>query len=120
MECMGQKEFFLAGVRETAEQAVSAARRIIDLIEADRKRVEGLGRPAASVLRVHHYAQTHPILSIATTAEDAGITFPTAGAAIDHMQQLGILWETTGKQRGRLFAYGGYLDILNEGTEPLR
>jgi Fic family protein len=109
-------EFFLTGVKETASQAVNAARRIIELLDADRKRIEGLGRPTASVLRVHQYAQTHPILSIATTADDVGITFPTVAGAIDHMQQIGILREVTGKQRGRLFAYGRYLDILNEGT----
>jgi hypothetical protein len=41
-------------------------------------------------------------------------------SAIDHLQRLGILHEITGRPRRRLFAYGGYMDILNEGTEPLR
>ena len=113
-------EFFLTGVRETSDQALNAARRIIALLEADRKKIEALGRPAASVLRVYQYAQTHPILSIASTAEKIGITFPTVAVAVERMQQLGIMREITGKQRHRLFAYGGYLDILNEGTEPLR
>lgn len=113
-------DFFLRGVKETSDQAVNAARRIIALLEADRKKIEGLGRPAASVLRVHQYAQTHPIVSIAHAVEEVGITFPTVAGAIEHMQQLGILREITGKQRGRLFAYGGYLDILSEGTEPIR
>ena len=112
-------EFFLTGVKETSDQAVQAARRIIALLDADRKKIEGLGRPAASVLRVHQYAQTHPILSIAPTAEQIGSTFPTVASAIEYMQQLGILREITGRQRHRLFAYRGYLDILNEGTEPL-
>ena len=114
----GWLEFFLRGVKETSDQAVNAARRIIDLLDADRKKIEQLGRPSASVLRVHQYAQTHPILSIASAAKDLGITFPTAAGAIDRMQRLGILREVTGRQRGRLFAYGGYLDILSEGTEP--
>lgn len=113
-------EFFLTGVKETSDQAVNAARRIIGLLEADRKKIEGLGRPAASVLRVHQYAQTHPIISIASAAEKIGITFPTVAGAVDHLQQLGIMREITGKQRHRLFVYGAYLDILNEGTEPLR
>jgi Fic family protein len=90
------------------------------LLDADRKKIEALGRPAASVLRVFHYAQTHPILSIVQTAGKTGSTFPTVAAAIDHMQRLGILHEITGRQRHRLFAYRGYMDILNEGTEPLR
>jgi Fic family protein len=113
-------EFFLTGVKETADQAVIAARRIVALLEADWQKIEGLGRPAASILRVHQYAQTHPILSIASTAENIGITFPTVAGAVDHMQRLGIMREITGRQRPRLFAYGAYLDILNEGTEPLR
>jgi hypothetical protein len=36
------------------------------------------------------------------------------------MQQLGILRETTGRQRDRLFVYEAYLAILSEGTEPIR
>jgi len=113
-------EFFLRGVKETSDQAVKAARSVLDLMEEDRKKIEGVGRPAASVLRVHQYAQTHPILSIANAAAEIGLSFPTVAGAIDLMRQVGIMREITGKQRGRLFAYGGYLDILNEGTEPLR
>ena len=36
------------------------------------------------------------------------------------MIDLGVLEETTGRERHRLFVYRRYLDILNEGTEPLR
>ena len=49
-------EFFLTGVNETSEQAIVSARRLIALLDADRKKIEALGRPAASVLRVFHYA----------------------------------------------------------------
>ncbi len=36
------------------------------------------------------------------------------------MIDLGILEEITGRERHRLFVYLRHLDILNEGTEPLR
>jgi Fic family protein len=88
-------------------------------MEGDRRRIQGLGRVGASVLRVHRYAQTHPIFSIATAAEEIGISFPTVAAAADQMGRLGVVREITGRQRGRLFAYAGYLDILSEGTEPI-
>lgn len=113
-------EFFLTGVRETAEQAVGAARRILALLEEDRKKIEALGRPAASVLRVFQHTQTNPIFSIQTASEKVGISFPTATAAVGRMQKLGILREVTGKRWRRLFVYDAYLNILNEGTEPLR
>jgi Fic family protein len=113
-------DFFLTGVKQTAEQAIGNALRIVALLETDRKKIDATGRPAASILRVHEYAQTHPIFSIAAAAGKVGITFPTASAAIEHMQRLEILREVTGKLRHRLFAYSGYLDILNEGIEPAR
>jgi len=112
-------EFFLTGVKETAEQAVQAALRILTVLEADRKRIEALGRPSGSALRVFHYAQTNPILSIQNASKALGISFPTVTTAIQHLEKLGVLHELTGRQRGRLFVYGKYLAILSEGTEPL-
>jgi len=106
-------EFFLAGVKETAEQAVQAARRILSLLDSDRKRIEALGRPAASVLRVFQHAQTNPILSIPTTARKIGISNPTVAASVNHLQKLGVLREVTGRRRSRLFVYHDYLTILN-------
>ena len=113
-------EFFLTGVKETSEQAVNASLRILALLDSDRQKIEALGRPAASMLRVFQHAQTNPILSIATTAEKIGISFPTVTSSVTHLQKLGVLREITGKQRRRLFVYDAYLKILNEGTEPLR
>lgn len=112
-------DFFLRGVRDTAEQAVTTARRILQLLERDRKKIESLGRPAATVLRIFQYAQTHPVFSIPTASEKTGISFPTVSNAVQHMQKLGLLREITGKQRQRLFVYDPYLAILSEGTEPI-
>jgi hypothetical protein len=35
------------------------------------------------------------------------------------LQTLGIVRETTGRQRGKVFVYGAFLDLLSEGTDPL-
>lgn len=113
-------EFFLTAVKETSDQAVSSARRILALIDADRRKIESLGRPAASVLRVFQHLQTSPILAIASASEKIGMSFPTVSNSVEHLERLGILKEITGRQRSRLFVYDGYLSILGEGTEPLR
>ena len=110
-------DFFLAGVKGTAEQAVTAARRILGVLDRDRRKIESLGRPSASVLRVFQHAQTHAILSIGDAAAKTGISFPTVASAVAHMQRLGVLREITRKRRKRLFVYDAYLAILNEGTE---
>jgi Fic family protein len=112
-------EFFLTGVRDTSSQAADTARQILALIEADRREIEKVGRPAASMLRVHRFLQANPIISIPAAAGKLSISAPTVAKSIEHMRQLGMLREITGKQRHRLFVYHRYMDILNQGTEPL-
>jgi hypothetical protein len=79
-------EFFLAGVRDTAEQAAAAARRILVVFDDDHRKIEALGRPAASVLRVFEHLQRNPIVSIPATAhrhlgaDGSEITGPYAAA----------------------------------------
>ncbi|MGP0007339.1 MAG: Fic family protein [Methylocella sp.] len=111
----GWLEFFLDGVRETADQAAATARRIVDLFSADGQRIEGLGRASASARRIHEFLQTNPICSIRGAAEKLGISAPTVAKSFAHMRKLGMLREITGKQRRRLFAYDRYLAILNSG-----
>lgn len=116
----GWLRFFLTGVYETAEQAASAAKRILQLFDRDRRRVEGLGRVAVSILRVHQLLQGRPILAIADAVERLGLSKPTIASCMAHLGELGIVHELTGRRRGRLFVYDEYLSILSEGTEPLR
>jgi len=112
-------DFFLTGVKETADQAASAARRIVALFGEHQKQIEAIGRPAASVLRVFQHMQRNPIVSIPATARAIGVSAPTVAKSLEHMRQLGMLREVTGRERHRLFVYEAYLAILNEGMEPI-
>ena len=111
--------FFLEGVRETAEGAVATSTRLTDLFRGNGARVEGLGRRAGSALRVHEALTAYPVRSLSQVCDHTGLTVPTASSAMQALVELGIAREVTGRRRGRLFAYDGYLSILNEGTEPL-
>ena len=113
-------EFFLRGVIDTTEQATNAAQQVLNLFGKDRARVENLGRPAASTLRVHQLLQERALTSIKGAAKKLGLSAPTVIAAIKHLEQLGIVRELTGRQRNRLFVYDAYMRILSEGTEPIR
>lgn len=113
-------DFFLTGVRDTAEQAASAARRIVAVFDDHRRKIEALGRPAASMLRVFEHMQRNPIVSIPAAAERIGISAPTVAKSLEHMHKIGMLREITGRQRHRLFVYEAYLAILSEDTEPIR
>lgn len=112
-------EFFLTGVKETSDQATETARQILALFEKDRIRIEALGRPAASALRLHQYLQTRPLTTVPAAVSELSLSPPTVRKSVGHLVELGIVRETTGRQRGRLFVYDGYLGILNQGTEPL-
>ncbi|MFO1037842.1 MAG: Fic family protein [Geminicoccaceae bacterium] len=113
-------DFFLEGVAETADEAADAARRILIQFDVDRRRIDSLGRPAASALRVHNLLQRNPIISIQAAARTLGASAPTVAKSLAHLTSLGIVRESTGRQRGRLFVYDNYLRILSERTEPLR
>jgi Fic family protein len=107
-------DFFLQGVRDTANQAARTAGAIDRLFNADKEKIERFGRGAASALLVYRYAQANPLFSIRNTAREMEVSFPTASAAVDRMIEVGILRESSGKRRGRLFLYESYLDILNK------
>jgi len=111
--------FFLDGVAATADSAVSTVRRLVALWEQDRARLQQLGREANTVLRVHEALKQRPVQSVKSLIEQTQLTFPTVNKNLERMMQLGIVRELTGKQRNRMFAYGAYIDVLNEGTEAM-
>lgn len=110
-------DFFMNGVKETAEQAVETAKRLVELFDSDRKKVQSLGKQAGSALRVHHALQQKPIRSISKLSEMTGLTVPTITSSLHALEKLEIVQELTGHIRGRLYGYGAYIRVLNEGLE---
>ena len=116
----GWMRFFLEGVFETSQQAVSTAQRVLALFAEDRARLaEALGRRAGSALRVHECLERRPILAVSETADELGLSRPTVRACIEAMQEMDIAREITGRERRRLYVYDAYIGMLAEGTEPL-
>ncbi len=109
--------FFLEGVEETAEEAVSTATQILEIFAEDRARIESLGRPAGNALRVHSLLQRKPVVSVPAAAVELSLTAPTVRSAIESLKTLGLVREVTGKRRDRLFVYSRYLDILQKDTD---
>jgi cell filamentation protein, protein adenylyltransferase len=112
--------FFLEGVALTAEQASETAIRILELFARDEHRITETGRASGSTSRLHHLMRQNPLLTVRDAAAALDLATPTVRVALDVLSQLGIVREITGRQRDRLYAYQAYLEILNEGTEPLR
>lgn len=113
----GWMRFFLQGVVETARHAVETGGRLLALFDADRARIREMARAAPSALAVFEFARLRPFLSIgdARTALDG--SRGRATGAVARLRGIGLLAETTGGKRERVFAYERLLDIL-EGTAP--
>ena len=109
--------FFLEGVKQTAEGAVSTAHRLSLMFQEDRSLIETTGRRAGSALRIYEAIKTQPILSLSAARRRSKLSFPTASSAMEVLVEHKIAREITGKHRGRLFVYNRYLSILSEGTE---
>ncbi len=109
--------FFVDGVREMAEGAVTAARKLNDIAEEDRKKIRNLGRKAGSALRIHQVLQGRPIANIPFLSSKTKISAPTVTSVLEALQEIGIVKEVTGRKRNRLYAYEKCLDILRQGTE---
>lgn len=111
--------FFLEGVEVTSRQGFETAQKLLGLFDADERKIEELGRAAASALRIHADLKRHPIVSVPIVAKRLGLSQPTIQTSLGHLEKLGIVRETTGQRRGRLYSYSDYLMLLDEGTEPL-
>ena len=111
--------FFLDGVASTAHEAADTAERTLKLFAKNRSKIEKLGRGAASALSVHELMQTSPYLRIRTAAKALRLTVPTVTSALNHLMELGIVKEISGRQRDRLFAYSEYVRMVSGDTEPL-
>jgi Fic family protein len=109
-------EFFLRGVEQTANSAVSTARRLVEVFDEDRGLIQGQGRRAGSALRVCTALTARPVLTLPVAAQRTGLSFPGVSDGMKLLGELGIVRELTGKKRNRVYAYDRYLAMLAEGT----
>lgn len=113
----GWMRFFLRGIVETARHAVETGRRLLALFDADRARIREMARAAPSALAVFEFARLRPYLSIGDAQTVLDGSRRCATGAVARLQGIGLLAETVGGKRERVFAYERLLDIL-EGRAP--
>jgi Fic family protein len=113
----GWTHFFLEAVATIADEAVATARALFALVAEDRGRVLAVPSSSAAAARVFELLPSHPVLTIVRVMELLDTTRPTATKALKAVVDAGILTETSGRKRDRVYAYAAYLDLLGEGTE---
>ena len=110
--------FFLRGVYETSESATATARDILALREAHRERIGREYTGSAYGLRLLDYLYERPLLTIGMARKELGCAYTTASKLIERFAGLGIMEETTGRQRNRRYSYRPYLDLFERQVIP--
>ena len=113
----GWTRFFLDCVREAADDGVAASQRLFTLVSNDRRRLAAHRAATVPAIRLFDMLPANPLLTLPGVLKLLGTTKPTAIKAMNALQAAGILRETTGKRRDRVYAYHEYLKVLTEDTE---
>ena len=103
--------FFLNGVRQQSENALSTIQKLLDLQSQYRALATGRRVPKI-VNRLIDYLFASPVISISALSKVWEIPFPTVQRGVDYLIEKSILREITGGQRNRLFVADEILNII--------
>ncbi|MEA4845990.1 MAG: Fic family protein [Clostridiaceae bacterium] len=109
-------KFFLQAVLESAQDAAITIDRLTALHDKNIVAISNMGRAAKNALQLLAYLEANPIIEITKTAKALDMSFNTVSAAIKRLCEAGILVQSSGEQRNRVFSYEAYLNLLREGT----
>jgi cell filamentation protein, protein adenylyltransferase len=112
----GWVRFFLQGVLATSEQATDTARKIHALHDVHRQIIHDRSKVSVNGLRLLDQLYQSPVTSAKKVAEVLGVSFPAANSLIGVFVDAGLLIETTGQARNRIFRYEPYWQLFEEGT----
>jgi Fic family protein len=110
----GWTKFFLRGVEQTGLEAAETAKKVIAFREDALRTAGGLG---SNELKLLEFLFSHPLTDIQTAQKKLGVSYNTAAAAITRLEKAGLLKETTGAKRNRVFRFAAYLDLFESPAE---
>lgn len=104
--------FFLEGVAAAAADAERSIIDIASLIAADRRKLMQDSKAGPMAYRLFELLPMTPRFTIERVRQMLNTSFPTAGAAVQTLEDLGIVTETTGQKSNRSYSYGSYIELL--------
>ncbi len=116
----GWMDFYLDGLRSVATTATDTITEIHRLMADDRAAMStrsGSVYQAAAVqnnLQVYDYLCNRLVLDVSSAAEALSLSRPTVRRVVKDMEQRGMVREITGKSRGQIYLYQGFLDLLED------
>ncbi len=109
--------FFIKGICEVSEDAISSIKKIIKLKKVDIEKIrKATKRNVSNLLSVYAFLLKHPILEVKDICNFLSLSKPTANILLETLTDLGILELLEDKKRYKQYVYRQYVDILSEGT----
>ncbi len=105
--------FFLEGVAVAATDAQHNIIEVASLIAADRRRLLQTPKASPASYRLFEMLPMMPRFTIERVRQQLATSFPTATAAVQTLQELGIVAETTGQKKNRHYSYQAYVALLS-------
>lgn len=107
-------KFFLVGVAETARNGKIAFEKIISLRQKSEEKIMTLGKRAKVGQELLRVLYTQPVLNVRQIQDTLKISAPSANSLATSFEKLGILKETTGYKRNRLFSFSEYIKVFEK------
>lgn len=104
--------FFVDGISETASAATITVRSILDQRERDREVIASMGRRAGNAYRLHDHLFSSPAVNAKGVQDLLDVSQPTANRLLNELEEVGILMEWTGRERGQSWLYSDYFNIF--------
>jgi len=106
--------FFLTGVIQTSDMAVTTLKKIVDLKSSmEDRRMSALGNRSSMGEALLYSLFSRPIVTIKDVQSLTGLTPRAANNLVKAFIAQGILKETTGFQRNRVFKFQEYLKLFS-------
>lgn len=105
-------KFFLVGVAETAREGAKTFEDIITLRQKAEHKIMSLGKRSRAGRDFIKHLFSQPVISTRQVSEWLKISAPSAHSLVKAFQELGLLRETTGYKRNRLFEFSEYVALF--------
>ena len=114
----GWIKFFLDGVACVAEEAMSSANEIIDLLENIAETLTEKYPSNNNYQRLLNTLFEMPLITKKDVKEALDVSYPTASMLVETFEDLGYLSDTTPNQnRNKVYLFRDYINIIERGTE---
>jgi Fic family protein len=105
-------KFFLNGVAETAKNGVETFDAIMQLQKNTEEKLKGAGSRSVDALKIVEELYSVPIINNQKAEGIIGKSPNTAYKTMALLEELNIVKEITGAQRGKLYMFTDYLEIF--------